>query len=146
MKWRNEVLMFWRLVENWRRFRLSRRQRAPQGLDTANESKDFPVKVEDHYRQIYFEVLDYAISTINTSFNQSGYAMYRKVKGLLLKTLRAEDASDEFRSVTDYYGDDFAPNRLSLHLKSLAAQFNGSMELCLLDILTYVKEFSLQNV
>ena len=121
--------------------RLSRSRTAPQRLDTANRSEYFPVRVEDHYGQIYFKVLDFAISTINVRFDQPGYAMYRQLEDLLLKTVHAEDASDEFRSVTDYYGDDFARDRLSVQLTSLAAQFDESKELCLQDILTYVQEF-----
>ena len=119
--------------------RLSRRRRAPQRLDTANGSEYFPVMVDDHYRQIYFEVLDYAI--INARFDQPEYAMYRQLEDLLLKTVHAEDASNKFRSVTDYYGDDFATDRLTVQLTSLADQFDGSKEPCLQDILTYVKEF-----
>ncbi len=113
---------------------LSRRRRAPQRLDTANGSEYFPVRVKDHYSQIYFEVFDYAISTINARIDQPGYAMYRQLEDFLLKTVHAEDASDEFRSVKDYYGCDFAPDRLSVQLTSIAAQFDGNKELCLQDI------------
>ena len=114
--------------------RLSRCRRAPRRLDTGNGSEYFPVRVEDHCRQIYFEVVDYAISSINARFDQPGYAMNRQLEDLLLKTVHAEDASNEFRSVTDYYGYDFTPDRLSVQLTSLLAQFDGSKELWLHDI------------
>ena len=97
--------------------------------------------MEDHYGQNHFEVLDYAISTINARFDQAGYAIYRQLEDHLLKTVHAEDASDKFRSVTDCHGDEFAPDRLSVQLTSLAAPFDGSKELCLQDIPTYVNEF-----
>lgn len=56
-----------------------------------------------------------------------------------MKTARGEDASNEFASVTGFYGDDFDQHRLS---SSLEAQFNGQKELRLHDIISYLRRFS----
>ena len=57
--------------------------------------------MEAHYRRIYFEVLDYAVSTIKTRFDQPGYELYKQAENLLMKTAREGNASKEFASVHD---------------------------------------------
>ena len=47
--------------------------------------------VEAYYHQIYFEVLNYAVSTIKMRFDQPGYEVYRQAEDLLIKTARGED-------------------------------------------------------
>lgn len=46
--------------------RLPRRRRMPQRYESGTAAAHFQSTVEGHYRQIYFEVLDHAISTIKT--------------------------------------------------------------------------------
>ena len=54
--------------------------------------------MEAHYRQIYFEVQDSAVSTIKDRFDQPSYEVYKQAD--LMKTVRGEDASNEFASET----------------------------------------------
>ena len=79
----------------------------PERFETGDGSAHFPATVEAHYRQIYFEVLDYTVSTIKTRFDQPSYEVYKQAEDLLMKTARGEDASNQFASVTGFYGDDF---------------------------------------
>ena len=58
--------------------------------------------VKDHYRQLYSEVLDLAVSTITSGFDQPGYAAYRRAEDLLIKSVSGEDASSELDSVVTF--------------------------------------------
>lgn len=122
--------------------RLPRRRKRPQRYETGDASPHFPATVEDHYRQIYNEVLDLAISTITSRFDQPGYALYRRSEDLLIKSVRGEDASSELDAVVTFYGDDFDRYRLESQLQTLAAQFQENPDrskLLLRDIVNYLK-------
>jgi hypothetical protein len=56
--------------------------------------------------------------------------------------MQGEDASREFPSVTDFYGDDFDRHCLSLQLMSLAARLDSQTQLHLQDIVTYLWGFT----
>ena len=67
--------LFWKLVVqrastfNVSEPALPRKRKAPSRYETGTGDSHFPCKVEDHFRQIYFEVLDLAISSIQTRFD-----------------------------------------------------------------------------
>jgi len=123
--------------------RLPRRRKMPPRYETGTATPHFPTTVEAHYRQIYFEVVDHAVSTIRTRFDQPSYAIYRQAEDLLIKSVHGEDASIEFSSVTDFYRDDFSDRqRLLLQLSSLATQFDGQKEIHLGEIATFLRSFS----
>ena len=71
--------------------RLPRRRRMPQRYETGTATAHFHATVENHYRQIYFEILDYATSTIKERFDQPSYTIYRQTKNLLIKSASGED-------------------------------------------------------
>ena len=104
--------------------RLPRRQKMPQRYETGTAAARFQTTVEGHYRQIYVEVLDHAISTFKARFDQPSYTIYRQMEDLLVKSARGEDSSSELDAVTDFYGDDFSDKeRLVVQLKYLETQF-----------------------
>ena len=117
--------LFWELVQKKAAVvhvnepRLPRRRKVPERFETGVGSGHFPATAEAHYRRIYFEVLDYAVSAIKRRFDQPSYEVYKQTQYLLIKTARVEDASNEFASVTSFYGDDFDQHRLSSQLTSL---------------------------
>ena len=123
---------------------LPRHRKRPQHYEPGDATAHFPATVEDHYRQIYNEVLDYAVSTTKARFDQPGYAVYRQTEDLLVESVRGEDASSELDSVVDFYGDDLDRHHLASQLESLAAQFADQTreQLHLRDIVAYLKTFS----
>jgi len=72
--------------------------------------------VEEHYRTMYFEALDFSLSSIKERFDQPGYRIYKNLEGLLVKVANKEDYSAEFKEVTELYGDDFDQSELATHL------------------------------
>ncbi len=120
---------------------LPRRRKVPQRFETGEGSAHFPATVESHYRQIYFEVIDHAVSAIKSRFDQPGYKMFQQLQDLLIKTVSGKDASSELTSVSSFYGDDISLDRLSVQLTSLASQMN-EQQLNLRDIVAYLKGFS----
>ena len=81
---------------------LPRCRRRPRRYETGDASPHFAATVEDHYHQIYSEVLDLAVSTITSQFDQPGYAAYRRAEDLLIKSVSGEDASSELDSVVTF--------------------------------------------
>ena len=59
----------------------------------------------------YCESIDSTIATIEKRFDQPGYVLYCNVEGLLIKSAKQQDFSEEFKVVTDFYRDDFKPIR-----------------------------------
>jgi len=123
--------------------RLPRRRRMPQRYESGTAAAHFQSTVEGHYRQIYFEVLDHAISTIKTRFDQPSFAIYRQTEDLLVKSAHGEDSSSELNAVTDFYKDNFSDKeRLEVQLKALETQFEGQSRVYLRDIVTALRSFS----
>ena len=94
--------------------RLPHRWKVPQWFGTEDGLAHFSATVKAHYRQIYFQVLDSALSTIKDRFDQPSYEVYKQAEDLLMKTVRAEDASSKFATVQVVFGDDFDHSCLSV--------------------------------
>ena len=72
--------------------------------------------------------------------------MYQKVEDLLIKSVLGEDFSNELESVTEFYGDDLSPYRLSPQLSILASQLIKFKEaLNFQNILEYIRSISLRE-
>ena len=121
---------------------LPRKRRRPAQFETGPAQQHQPLMVEDHYRPMYFEVLDLAVATIKRSFDQQGYAMYKTMENLLIKSARAGVTAEEFHSVTSSYGDDFQPDILEIQLGLLHQQMENHPSATLNDILEFLQGFS----
>ena len=112
--------IFWDLVQkkaaavNVNVPRLPRHWKVPQWFETGDGSAHFSTRVKAHYRQIYFQVLDSALSTIKDRFDQPSCEVYKQAEDLLKKTVREEDASSKFATVQVFFGDDFNHSCLSV--------------------------------
>ena len=62
---------------------LPRRRKLPRRYDDGYQEGDFPDTVEDHYRRLYFEVLDLVICGIKDHFDQLEYKVYTQLKSFL---------------------------------------------------------------
>lgn len=75
--------------------------------------------VEEHYRRMYFEVLDTVVSSLTNRFDQPGYAVYSYLKALRLKAACRKDYSQEMKQVASVYKDN-----LDTQLDILQANFD----------------------
>lgn len=125
--------LFFDLVDRFRELTgtqppaLPRKRRAPQRYEVGSGEGSHCTTVEDHYRLQYFEVLDIAIASITDRFNhQPGYAVYKRLEGLLVNAANGETYDQYFDSVTTFYKDDFDRGLLSAQLQNLTTWFAGN--------------------
>ena len=91
--------------------------------------------VEDHYRILYFEAFDLAVSSIKERFDQPGYILYQNL----------EDYSTELQSILHFYGDDFNENELLTQLQIFTSSFTEQHQgevITLQDIISFFKSLS----
>ena len=112
--------------------RLPRKRKAPRRYEVGTGESHFPEGIEEHYRQIYFEVLDLAITCVKKRFDQAGYRTYQVTENLLLKAVR-EDFTAELESASSFYGNDFSTPTLQVQLEKLKTQFENENHITLQD-------------
>ena len=122
--------------------RLPRKRIAPRRYEVGTGESHFPEGVEEHYCQIYFEVLDLAITCVKKRFDQPGYRTYQVTENLLLKAVRGEDFTVELESASSFYGNDFSMPTLKVQLETLKTQSENENHITLQDIKKYLKNFN----
>ena len=66
---------------------LPRKRKAPSRFEVGEGEKSYnDISIKDHYRRLYFEVLDLAVTWISQWFNQPGYSVYKNLENLLQPT------------------------------------------------------------
>ena len=63
---------------------LPRRRKGPSRFEVGHGEGYHAENTEDHYHPIYFEALDYAISSIKDRFDQPGFQVYKNLEELLV--------------------------------------------------------------
>ena len=127
--------LFFKLVECVRKSTdteepsLPRKRKAPRRFEIGDGEGYHSLTVEEHYRTMYFEALDYAVSGIKEHFDQPGYKIYKNLEGLLVKAANKQDYSAEFHEVITLYGDDFDQSELATHLQIFGINFPTSTTL-----------------
>ena len=74
---------------------LPRRKRAPRWLEVGKGIPEYAATVEDHYRRIYFEVIDMLLAAIQERFNQKGYQILQKLETLIVEKSPSEEVIRE---------------------------------------------------
>ena len=122
---------------------LSRKRKAPLHLEVGTGSGYFSTSVQEHYCQIYYEVIDFVIAGITDRFDQPGYTLYKNVEDLLVKAVNNAPHDQCFKEVTSFYKDDLDPTELSTQLKMLSVHFaeQGS-QVILQDRVNYLRSLS----
>ena len=64
---------------------LPRKRKAPRHVEVGTGSGYFSTSVQEHYCQIYYEVIDFVIAGISGRFDQPGYTLYKMQKIFLLR-------------------------------------------------------------
>ena len=74
---------------------------------TASEAQDFHSKTcQDHYRVMYYNLLDTVFTSLKDRFNQSSFVVYENIESLLLKTINGEDTFDESKYIKGIHHDE----------------------------------------
>ena len=98
---------------------LPRKYRSPSRFEVGSSSGHFHTTVEDHYRAVYYEVLDLVVEGIKDRFNQRGYSVFQHLEELLLKTCKGESTAAELDYVCTFYGNDIDRQQLDSQLPML---------------------------
>jgi hypothetical protein len=101
--------------------------------------------VEDVYRPIYFECLDFVVTCIWDRFNQPGYAVLKQLEDTLLKAVKGENYREQLESVLEFYKDDFIPSNLTTQLELLPEALKShcnSQHITITEIKKYLQSLS----
>ena len=122
---------------------LPRKRKAPSRFEIGQGEGYHAQNIEDYYRSMYFEALDYAVSSIQDRFDQPGFQVYKNLEELLVK---AADYSTELKEVLTLCGDDFDESELATQLQIFSTNFETNSHPVTLqesiNFLQNLKEFS----
>ena len=96
---------------------LPRRRKTPRRYEEGTSEGSFHTTVEGLYRQSYFEVIDFAVRSITSRFDQEGFRIYSSVEQLLIISASGEGFENEFSILCDFYEQDFDRNELKSQLR-----------------------------
>lgn len=126
--------LFWKKVEGRRSEwdveepQLPRRHKTPRRYEEGSSEGSFHTTVEGLYRQSYFEVIDFAVSSITDRFDQDGFRVYSNVEQLLFKASSGQNYENEFSVVCDFY-EDLDKEELESQLKVFQTLCKEKMEI-----------------
>ena len=98
---------------------------------------------KEKFKTFYDDTLDSIIFSLKSRFNQEGYQIVMNMENLLFKSAMGKDCKEEFKIVTDYYGNDFDPDLLAAQLLTFRAQYkeiNGDMITTLDEIIEFMSK------
>eukprot|EP00731_Ephydatia_muelleri_P003734 Em0001g3734a len=89
--------------------KLPRKRKVPSRFEVGEGKESYnDSSIEDHYRRLYFEVLDLAVTGISQRFNQPGYSIYKNLENLLVYAANRKPFDEQLCAVLSHYGDDLA--------------------------------------
>ena len=92
---------------------LPRKRKVPARYEIGTGEGQHSDTVEDVYRPVYFECLDFVVTYIRDRFNQPGYAVLKQLEDTLLKAVKGENYREQLESVLEFYKDEFIPSSLT---------------------------------
>ena len=95
--------------------------------ETGIAPSEFLASVEDHYRCIYFEAIDLAVTSIKSRFDQKGYKTFSHLEQLFCKACVGECFNEELDFVCDYFYDDFNKDDLVAELTTLRQLYHSTV-------------------
>ena len=115
------------------------------GVDrnTKGAEPHHPKTVQEHYRQIYFEILDVTINSINDRFNQSSFKVFQAFENLLLDAINQNQNDDITReAVLERYRDEVDLEMVSIEANILRTVLGDEKVICFNNIYKNVKACS----
>ncbi|KAL5476021.1 hypothetical protein EMCRGX_G025921 [Ephydatia muelleri] len=104
--------------------KLPRKRKVPSRFEVGEGKESYnDSNIEDHYRRLYFEVLDLAVTGISQRFNQPGYSIYKNLENLLVYAANRKPFDEQLCAVLSHYGDDLASCQLSAQLQIWGVYF-----------------------
>jgi len=97
---------------------LPRKRKRPRRYESDSESYH-PPDAKQHYKEIYFQVIDSAIVTIENRFQQKDYQTYSSLEQLVIKAALKKDYSRELNEIVTFYASDFNKSELETQLELL---------------------------
>lgn len=122
-----------------------RKRRIPQRYEPGSAAPEYPVTARDHYRQIFYEAMDLAISSIRERFNQPAFKVYASLENLLLKAAKGEDIEVEMKDLQAKYEEDVNISRLDAQLVTYKVLMQGKDFRCFQDVLIALKDLQLHE-
>ena len=100
---------------------LPRKRKRPQRYDDG-DGHHYAASVEDHFRQLYFEAIDFAVSTIKDCFDQPGHVVYRRLETVLVNGAAGVPYDSELQPVLQLYTE-LSECNLKTQLTNLETHF-----------------------
>ena len=125
---------------------LPRKRRAPnyktleqyfnveQSSSRPSSAAFYPSDPREHYRIIYFEVLDSIVSVIKERFDQPSYQLLMKMKSFILKAANGDLTNEEEEFFRENYQDDINLDYLAGEKQIWKTLLNDSKLTCFKDI------------
>ena len=125
---------------------MPRARKLPARYEDGLSMAHIPASPKEHYRRLYFEVIDTAIGCLKDRFDQAGYAVYHNLEELLIKASLKENFESPFKFVCQHYRDDLNPDVLHSQLLIFGNYFQstnqGSISLSVFDIKDFFVKLS----
>ena len=102
------LICFFELVEKFRdkhdvgKPSLSQKRKAPHHLEVGTGEGYHSTSVQEHYRQMYFEVLDFVITGITDRVDQPGYTLYKSLEDLVVNAVNNAPYYECFKDITSF--------------------------------------------
>lgn len=124
---------------------LTRHKKVPRQREIGESvSEQSTSTAQDHYRMIYFQVIDTAMGTIKDRFDQRGFLMLQKLEALLIS--RSVMDRSTLSEIISAYGSDFkSADALETQLLLLQSAINGDLLTNLQSIVDYLKSLTLEQ-
>ena len=106
--------LFWELIlkqkENFNHIsdpKLPRKRKVPQRFEVGESNTHYyPSTPKEHYRQIYFNAIEFATQCILSRFDQKNFQMYKSIQEPFLKSIRLDSYENDLKVVVKMYKDD----------------------------------------
>lgn len=99
---------------------LERQHKRPRRYKNGAAEPHYHEDPKSHYRAMYYQCLDAAISAITNRFQQKDYSLYANLEQVLIKACKKMDYSEELKEVTQFYASDFSEPELKTQLEILS--------------------------
>ena len=105
---------------------LPRQRKRPRRYEEGEADSEFHTDPKAYFRQLYYEAVDLAVSSIKDRFQQPGYEVYSKLEQLLLKSCQGQDVTTELDFL---YKDDIQPEVLQAQILTFGLESKEQIEI-----------------
>ena len=126
---------------------LKRKRKAPnysilqnvEGYNSSETSSHHPESPRDHYRVLFYEVVDALVSSVQERFNQPSFLIFEQLESLFIKPLKGEETTKELSSVESNYQSDINVEDLGVELQTLKVLLKDKNVICSDDLISVMQ-------